>query len=312
MDELALDRPDNSFRRLWWAQANQQEQIVGQAPDPHDVEMLLREYIIGVITEMSEFADAAMRFRSHIMIEEPANKRALACQLVDALKYWLGIAWLLGITPEELLDAFDAKTDIVYDRMRAQSRQLADRNVVVVDMDGVICDLFGKYSELKDGAGDQEGKDIVQTRVFSTGEWMEACEPVPGAVANLNKIREEFDARIVLLTSRPAYRIKNVHQDIKRWLAKIGLEVDLLLFSRDKAEEVSRSVLPANILAIVEDRWKHAIELSHLKRPVYMMTGHTCHVDWDPMSHLAEATDHNIQIVESWGSVYKSIKERLS
>ena len=46
---------------------------------------------------------------------------------------------------------------------------------------------------------------------------------------------------------------------------------DLLFFDKDKADVILNKIFPANVMCMIEDRDKYAMEVSNLGVPVYLV-----------------------------------------
>ena len=77
----------------------------------------------------------------------------------------------------------------------------------------------------------------------------------------------------------------------------------MLIFNRDKAEAISEHVLPANVIAAIEDRHKHAVEIAALGLPVILFPNM---VD-KPNKALTQV--QGIIPVSDWGEATRELHE---
>jgi uncharacterized HAD superfamily protein len=92
----------------------------------------------------------------------------------------------------------------------------------------------------------------------------------PGVI-ELIRYARALRFKIVLVTARPVWVHKRIYEDTHIWLKESEIDYDLLLFNKDKADAVINGIYPAKIVCFIEDRDKHAIELSHIGVPVVLI-----------------------------------------
>jgi len=75
-------------------------------------------------------------------------KQNILEQIIDIQKYLLGFADLLGFTPEKYFDEFVNKSEMIDMRLEQINNKIKyDDLILVLDMDGVICNYSKTYSK---------------------------------------------------------------------------------------------------------------------------------------------------------------------
>ena len=111
---------------------------------------------------------------------------------------------------------------------------------------------------------------------------------------------------MAIITARPKHRHKNVESETIAWLSCHRIPYDLLIFDRDKAEAISEHVLPANVIAVIEDRRKHAVEIAALGLPVLLFPSAI-----DPLLCAMIPGAENITPVTNWREADRRLHELI-
>lgn len=231
------------------------------------------ELLLGLHEEVGELARECRR-RPHVVRQERGHKGNAAEEAVDVLKYLLAICQLLDVTPQQLVNRFEAKSLAVRQKVMQYRVELEGRRVFVTDLDGCVADL----SPFMAATGGQYGGEHVGK--LSTEDlkaaWYEGGGflTLPLIEGALNCIREARaqGCLIAIITARPVWEHARTRPDTVAWLHDYGVPYDILLFNKDKWDALYQSVLPAKVVAFVEDRSKHVDELvSHHVKPVFLV-----------------------------------------
>ena len=280
MMEDYLEQVEDSWAGMWEMQAAQQRNF---NLDPAGMDVIAKaraakDLMLGLYEEVGELSRVVVQYKAHILKRPPIEKINLADEAADILKYLIAIAQLYELNEGEILEAFIRKSAVIEDRAEGERLKLQrDTRVVISDLDNCIADLRDWQAEVhavqKNGpAGDrmlQLFEDMKSE--FYRGGGFRTMSAIPGAVEGLKEIRE-MGYKIVLVTARPYRQHKRVYGDTLHWLKQHGVPYDLLLFKKDKAEAVTEYVFPATPVAFVEDRMKHALEVTQVGVPVLLLT----------------------------------------
>jgi len=91
------------------------------------------------------------------------------------------------------------------------------------------------------------------------------CNPYINSITALEDIRRKCpELKIVVITARPAWKYSFLVYQTYKWLHYHGINTDLLLFNKDKADAVIDNLNVNNVIYFIEDRDKHAVEISNI------------------------------------------------
>lgn len=278
-DFLAQFKPVDMLQAIWAAQEAQQVQfnLDPRAMADVDKSANTKDLALNLYEEVSELAELATNYKAHILRRSRPSKTNVADAVVDVLKLAVAVAQMHGVTASEVYQAFIRKSKVIEDRARGERLALErGTRVFVSDIDGCIADLSEWESSLKKIGGDGDFKvrmlETLKEDYYLNGGFR-GLPAIPGAAAALAKIKEA-GYRIVLITARPAWQYKRLYADTIEWLAEQGIQHDLILFNKDKAEAIYERIHPAQPRYFVEDREKHAIELANIGVPVLFFGAH--------------------------------------
>lgn len=249
---------------------------------------VIKDYILGIYEQVTDVLGTFEWKKNSIdRVENINNSKE---QLIDVLKYSMGLLAFMDINPVEIHDLFVGKSYVLKKRWEQQKLDLSEKvNVIIVDIDGCIANYTEGYENfLVNEIGLKQVNDDRLSYYFSDKfgitkqkeEQLHSQFIQSGGFTKLGVISEsvdviksfkEMDIKIVLLTARPSWIYKRIFNDTYGWLDENKIEYDLLLFDKDKADAIINNVLPANILVVIEDRDKHAIEIAHLNTKVLML-----------------------------------------
>lgn len=261
------------LKEMWRKQAEQQ---AGFNMDPQAMTDIARtiaskDLCLGVYEEVTELAGYIASYKEHLLKAARIEKVNVADCVVDVIKYALAAGQLYGVTDDDIYESFLRKSEVVRDRARGERLELESNTpVLVVDVDNVIADLTDWDKNLRKARGDSEGMnekvvDVLESMkdTFYKEGGFTKLKPIPGAVEGVRELRG-YGWKIVLISARPYWQYKRIHADTVLWLREIGLEYDLLMFNKDKAEAIYEFIFPARPSYLVEDREKHVLEVSEL------------------------------------------------
>jgi uncharacterized protein YktA (UPF0223 family) len=226
-------------------------------------------------------------------------------QIIDAVKFIIGLFGMINsyqyydgeIIAKKFLKLFSEKTDLVDSRYK-QEQLILNKNskVAVFDIDGVIADYdtaFIEYVKTNYGYGVSEKNIYESDKVRESYNYsdyfgvskLEIDEintmfikdskfrniPVFNDAVLFIRLLKNLGIKIVLLTARESSVHSRIEYDTLYWLVNNDIPFDKIIYDKDKSDAIIRFVYPASPLFIVEDRDKHAVELSHLGHIIYLI-----------------------------------------
>jgi len=256
---------DNAFETLWNEQLRFTKKFwdtKGGLPDLKNeigITAVAKDYILHLIKEATEILDELACWKMHRASKGEVIRGNELEEIVDTLKYTLGLAQVLGFTFEELETAFMQKSMVVNQRFDQERSlpQLRDEPCVLVDVDGVLSDyprcfhawVVDNGFDARLTVSDLLYRENVKKAYRESGA--KANQPVlPGAHDLLDAIWEE-KAKIILLTMRPYAQHYRIYPDTLLWLKKNGLQYDAILWAKDKGLDALKNF--TRILLAIDD-----------------------------------------------------------
>lgn len=249
---------------------------------------VVKDVILG-IHQQNTFLLETFNWAKH-SLERDEDSHNSKIQIIDIVKYSLALFILMGGTEKEFEQLFVSKSDEL-DRKWQQNKVkfTSENKVVIFDLDGVIADYSKQYSEflelvigLKPNKDDRKSysfferygitrqqEETFNLEFIKSGGFI-SLPVFDGVISVMKKIKKE-GIKIVLLTARPSWLFKRLITDTYSWLQSNKIPYDLLIWDKDKADAIINNVMPANILCMIEDRDKHAIEVSHIGVDVLLL-----------------------------------------
>lgn len=243
---------------------------------------VVKEFVLGIYDQTTKLM-SAFDYQKHTLQAVEDYDNAII-QLIDINKYTIGLLSLLGLESHEYLEKFIIKSNLLSERWNSlKDKMTKDTKVIVWDIDGVIADYDTSYREFLEN--EENGLKIINDDRSSYSyynqygidkleeENLHAKFIKAGGFLNLKVYPEMVElielvygtnVKVVLLTARPSWVFKRLIPDTYEWLKDNGIKYDLLLWDKDKAETLVKYVFPADVLYFIEDRDKHALEISHL------------------------------------------------
>lgn len=192
-------------------------------------------------------------------------------KFIDCFKYTLGLAQILGISYDEIIDEYYKKSEVVEQRYNQNKiiDSLKNTQVIVFDIDGVInnypyCfidwvnktynDDFKTFEKLKSSIEYQFYKE--QYRLSGA----KANQPINiDTVETINKLYDKGE-KIVLYTVRPVRKYKRIYYDTITWLKNNGIKYNAIFFSDYSKEDFKN--LGLNIKCFIDDDLNNVILFS--------------------------------------------------
>lgn len=192
-------------------------------------------------------------------------------KFIDCFKYTLGLAQILGISYDEIIEEYYKKSEVVEQRYNQNKNieSLKNSQVIVFDIDGVInnypyCFIdwvndrfnqtFKTFEELKSTIEYQSYKE--QYRLSGA----KIIQPINvDTVETINKLYDNGE-KIVLYTVRPVKKYKRIYYDTITWLKRNNIKYNAIFFSDYSKEDFKN--LGLNIKCFIDDDLNNAILFS--------------------------------------------------
>lgn len=254
----------------------------------------IKERILNIFDQTGKLL-SNFDWKSHTS-KQPENFMNSLEQLVDIFKFSIGLFSILCSkeqieNPAQLFNfIFQEKSKLVDLRFEQNKLHLSeDDSVVIFDIDGVIADYDLSFSSFCEKKG-YVVKDRDQRRKYSYTEFLNVSQsqieklineyivtgkfrdvPIFNETVKFMKLLKHNGYKIILLTARPVWEHTRIEWDTIHWLLSNGIPFDKILFDKDKSDAIEKHIHPIKPLFIIEDRDKHAVELSHLGHVVYLL-----------------------------------------
>jgi NTP pyrophosphatase (non-canonical NTP hydrolase) len=290
-----------------WEKQSEQQQSFGMSPSnvsPNQRSKIIRDLLLGLYEEAHELS-SAVQYKKHILRAGQVDKINVVEEIVDVFKYTICIAQMFNITPEEVIEEFAQKTQVIADRASGVKLELEGHTkLIITDLDGCVCDLSSWTQELDkhrtDGPITQGMVNVLEKLKtdFYRGGGFRDMPIVLGAKDALYSIRAS-GYKLAIITARPHWQYKRLYADTIFWLKKHGIEYDLILFNKDKSEAIYEYIFPARPTYFIEDRAKHCLELVNIGVPVLWLGGDASEIGVHPL----------IRRVGDWKEITKVVME---
>lgn len=242
---------------------------------------VMKDFVLGITKQNTSLLES-FKWSNHILdrIEDFHNSKI---QLIDITKYVLGLFILLGGDEAEFFSMFVNKSLELDIRWNQLFQNITEKtSVVIFDIDGVIADYSTHYEKfLEDACGlikvdkkrksysfyetygiTRQAEEQFNIDFIKSGGFRDI--PVYNGIVNVMNELKKSGHKIILVTARPNWIFKRIAPDTQIWLEKNNVPYDFLFWNKDKSDVIINNIFPANIKCMVEDRDKHAIEVSHI------------------------------------------------
>jgi len=238
-------------------------------------------------------------------------------QIVDVLKYMIGLAQLLEFTPYDIYETFIIKSDRLMKGWAEQKVKMTEEmKVVCIDIDGVVANYEDGYITFLEedcglkvvsagaryqysfskryGITHQKEEELYDQFVKSGG--FATLELYPGAKDTIDWIESASRLIPVFVTARPNWLYSRISDDTLAWQRANGFGRILTIYDKDKADVIKNKIAPARVVAFIEDRDKHAVEVAHMGVKLFL-------IDRSYNRNFNEAEYATIQRVEGWREI---------
>lgn len=232
-----------------------------------------KEYVLHLIDETSSLLNEINWKLHHKSDSVKINRKELVLEWIDVFKYWLSIGLIWDIGTDEFLQAFYEKSGIVEQKYLQEYNSHYGEGIVIVDIDGVLSDYphnFLKFVEEESGKSllnqpieninlYSQFSNIIEVEVLQDYKHRYRAEGLSrkelvneGAQEFLHKLKSK-GYYIVVLTSRPFNKYKNLYVDTYMWLKENGLTFDMLLYDDKKRSKILELSKRGHVKFIVDD-----------------------------------------------------------
>ena len=236
-----------------------------------------KDYILSMIAESTELLEC-LDWKVH-RLQAESKKHNSAEEMADIFKYFLNIMIALGIDEYKFDREFLDKSRVVEQRFKQEQalRQLHGKDIVVVDVDDVLCD-FDRSMEQAYNQHHETSlalNEIVQRPDFAgfqleyrTKGLKEGAVAVPGAGAFTRGLHG-LGYMVLIMSSRPQHIYSGIYSSTLKWLEKEGIYFDALLFCSDKVQAVAKYV--PSVRAVIDDDERVLRPLAAIVDRVYLV-----------------------------------------
>lgn len=260
----------DNWQRMWVIQSEQQKAFGLDPEVMTGVEKgrVVKDLLLGLYEETQELSRCVAQHKQHVLKTPSIEKVNVIEEITDVLKYLMSIAQIFDINAEEVFEGFLSKTQVISDKAEGARCELErDTKLLGVDLDGCVADIssWQRFMEKQGKMADWEAIDeleALKAEYYRCGGFRDV-PMIDGAREALAEFRAA-GYKIVIITARPHWQYKRLYADTIHWLKKNGIEHDLLLFNKDKAEALYEHIHPATPAWFIEDRDKHAMELVNI------------------------------------------------
>jgi uncharacterized HAD superfamily protein len=275
------------LNNVWERQRLFQDLVSGKFPETPEARV--KEYVLHIFSELNELLDS-VNWRIHR--ELPDRKLAVSNvleEITDIWKYLIAICLDWGIKPEDLVNTFHSKSDVVEQRyVQERWSRRVEGNIVGVDIDGVLCD-YG--SGMIDFINQELGTNYSRKgNIYHIERELDLDQKVFDNL--LHKFREIGGKRtlpvypdsssflyglkgmgysVVLLTARPYDKYPRIFSDTLHWLKDNNLVFDAVLFNENKDETLVNTFGIDKVCFFVEDTLEQAHSIAKRGIRVFLM-----------------------------------------
>lgn len=227
-----------------------QQYINEMRPTASKVE-LTKEYVLSLHREADEILDE-VPWKGHRVYDEGDDqvvKTNVAEEIVDLIKFATGLAYIWGISHQELVQELDVKSDVVEDRWRQEHGKStflqSETPIVLLDLDGVLnmypapflSFIYNETGQEFRSMADLEDKDPVlkaqMKHLYRQSGVKRFIESNQESVMSA-QILAAAGYNLVIMSQRPAEAYHRIYGDTLYWLRRNDIPYERLVFVQDK------------------------------------------------------------------------------
>lgn len=305
----------NNLEDIWKDQLDFTNKILPCTPEemtPEQRQFWTEKYILLLNREVMEVL-AETEFKPHRAIKGNVTRSNITEELVDVFKYFMCLCQVQKVTPEELMEEYHRKTNVVKQRYHQEKVLKYDGKIVGVDIDGVLADYprsFVEYVNEKLGSS-FDYKEVKKYNIADElGLSTEACinlkheyrdegakrfiPVVEGAKQFLDDLKC-MGYTVILLTARPIEKYKRIFADTQYWLNANKLQYDAILFDEYKGERLVKEFGKENISFFIDDVTGNANGVSNAGFKCYLLN--KSYNEGDKLERLVKRVDSLKEII---------------
>lgn len=287
---------------IWKRQAEFNANFHPPTPDQAQLESFTKDSVLSISSELTELINN-ITWKPHRNERSQVIASNIREELIDIFKFWNGLCLAWGLSPEDFLNEWLRKTEVVEQRFKQEYRNPWDPSKYkfcgIVDIDGVLCDYAGGltrfvkaktgveipphdgqndfYSHIAKYVGTEKAYELKH-QFRETGEKLR-LDPIPGAARMLRTMRM-YRGYVLLLSARPYRKYKRIMADTLRWLSANGMTYHSIIWDEDKASRVVKEYPFASF--IIEDDPNNARALAGKGFKVFLRnTSYNQHAKFD-------------------------------
>lgn len=242
---------------------------------------MTKEYALHLTSEITSLLEEINWKIHHKDNLISVNRTSLVLEWIDIFKYWLSIGLLWDIEPEEFYQVFDEKSDLVEQRYLQEFSDYSDREIIICDIDGVLSDYPKTFINfVNEKEKELTGKDIMinpeeisdldlyktlsaecliptsRIKKYKEEYRSEGLIRHEGVLSGAKEMIDSFKSKgyyVVLLTSRPFDKYKNLYLDTYVWLKSNGFKFDAIISDSKKRDKINKIAETSTIKAVIDD-----------------------------------------------------------
>jgi len=246
-----------------------------------------KEFVFNINNELTEIVKCFPLWKMHYRNnerEEYVVSSNVKEEFIDAFKYLLGLAQVLGLSYDDILNVYKEKTEVVKQKylQNKNMENIRHKKAIVFDIDGVINNYpdcfvywvncqnstgFETLEEIKRYYEQKEYEDLkIAYRLSGEKKTQPVNEDTVKTMVELHKSGET----IILFTNRPISKYKRILSDTLFWLQSNQIPFDAIYWT-DFHEKEDIYSLNLDIKYIVEDNLNNAKQFNHQGHLVYLL-----------------------------------------
>jgi hypothetical protein len=221
--------------------------------------------VLAIHREADELLDE-LPWKHHRLYEDVNIVRTNVLEeIIDIVKFGLAAARTFNFTAEEVVEAFDQKSNVVEDRWRQEHDHADLRSpVVLVDLDGVLSEYPKPFLDFVFDHTGERFRDMahIDTESPSIKRAMKHLYRQSGIKRILPPILSSIQAcqvldragySVVIMSQRPYHLYSRIYGDTMFWLNANNVPYKRLIFTADKGYRLVASQLKDKVAFAVDD-----------------------------------------------------------
>ena len=252
------------FFLQWWQDLNWPKDQNRSAED------IAKDFVLCANGELAELLNC-FPWKRHTKYKNFDTIRpAILEEIIDIFKYLLSFIIKMHFTPEEIIEEFMRKTEVVEQKFKQERLLSMQRKIAVIDIDGIIADYPKSFvnfihektgycydvSQLNDlNIYEQIGKVIGMKKIlqlkheYRINGYKRDIPLVPGIKRFMREIHKQYS--ILLMTARPFKEYKRMYADTLYFLRKNNIPFDIIVWDEKKGEKIIKEF--PNVSFVLDD-----------------------------------------------------------